>query len=134
MIVVSSAFPMTRSARMPLLQRNAGADDEQPRARAAGTAGDRSARLDFIEADVEAEREVWPCEPARASAIVHRGERFGVGARGGGARRMQRPLRPADTAAQIAPSMPRAEIERELRRQHPQAFVDGNQSGRAIRR
>ena len=119
---------------MPLLQRNAGANHEQPSTRAAGTAGDRCAGLDFIEADVEAECEVGFSEPARASAVVRRRQRFGVGARGGGARRMQRPLRPADTAAQIAPSMPRAEIERELRRQHPQAFVDGNQSGRAIRR
>src|SRR6185436_910532 len=89
--VVRIALPATRRARIDLFQRNAGADDEQPRPRTARTRPVRRSRLDFVDADVEAERQMLLGKPTGAAAVVPRGQRFGIGVGLGGSGRMQRP-------------------------------------------
>src|SRR5437763_1903077 len=103
MTVVRIALANTRTARMALFQRNAGPDDKQARSRAAGTLANGGSRLDLVDADIKAEREMLFDEPSRAAAVVRRRHRLAVGGRLGRTRRMQRPPCAADAAAQVAP-------------------------------
>src|SRR5438132_9085115 len=99
-----------------LFQGDARADDHQRRARAAELIGEeRRAGIDRVEADVEAERNVRLREPARPAAVVDRAEGFGVGAESFLPLGNDRPVRDADTAAQVTPPVAVPEVERELR-------------------
>src|SRR3954466_10796089 len=81
MTVVRMPLPRMRSTRMGLFQGDAGADHEQPGARAAGTRANGGTRLNFIDPDVEAERQMRLREPACAAAVIGGRERLAVGAR-----------------------------------------------------
>ena len=81
-------------------------DDQQRRARAARARGSvcaRASRIDRVEADVEAEREVRLDEPARAAAVVDRLQPLGIRRVVLLSFRHQRPGRLPEPAAQIAP-------------------------------
>src|SRR3954467_11522179 len=71
-------------------------------------------------------------KPASAAAVIHRVEALRIAGVRLAAIGHERPLRIADAAAEITPSVAVAEIERELRRRGEKLFgrsVQGNRTG-----
>ena len=84
------------------------------------------------EPQIEAERQVFLDEPARAAAVVDRLKRLHVGFARLEPGLVKRPDRPADAAAQITPAAARSEIERHLRRRGDEPLLDGAEAGRGV--
>src|SRR5206468_4285434 len=73
-------------------------------------------------ADVKAEGDMALGEPASAGAVIDRPQPLLVSRRGRLPVRNNRPLRRADSAADVAPAVPVPEIQRELRGDVDQPF------------
>jgi len=99
-----------------LLDRDSRARDEECRAWRARTITLRRPGVDGIEAHIDAEPEMALDEPSGAAAVADRLEPLFVCGRGHAVVWNNRPPRRANPGTQVAPAVPVAEVQRQLRR------------------